>query len=94
MLGCHPCTMSFDRLIICRIRPPTCEPQDLTCLVHPSLTPVWCFAANSTGMVGYDFGAQSAFVSVGADTDVSGKEVQARWEMLCMRPAHLPHMQG
>jgi hypothetical protein len=29
-------------------------------------------------MVGYDFGAQSAFVSVGADTDVSGKEVQAR----------------
>ena len=39
---------------------------------------VWCPAANSTGMVGYDFGAQSAFVSVGADTDVSGKEVQAR----------------
>ena len=38
----------------------------------------WCCAANSTGMVGYDFGAQSAFVSVGADTDVSGKEVQAR----------------
>ncbi len=37
-----------------------------------------CAAANSTGMVGYDFGAQSAFVSVGADTDVSGKEVQAR----------------
>ena len=35
-------------------------------------------AANSTGMVGYDFGAQSAFVSVGADTELSGKEVQAR----------------
>ncbi|CAK0787514.1 hypothetical protein CVIRNUC_010734 [Coccomyxa viridis] len=33
--------------------------------------------ANSTGMVGYDFGAQSAFVSVGADTELSGKEVQA-----------------
>ncbi len=43
------------------------------------LTLVCCDAANSTGMVGYDFGAQSAFVSVGADTDVSAKEVQARY---------------
>jgi len=33
--------------------------------------------ARTTGLVGYDFGAQSAFASVGADTDVAGKEVQA-----------------
>lgn len=41
-------------------------------------------------MVGYDFGAQSAFVSVGADTDVSGKEVQARYSsatpLSCAQP--------
>ena len=42
--------------------------------------------ANSTGMVGYDFGAQSAFVSVGADTEVSGKEVQARCAASRMSP--------
>lgn len=38
-----------------------------------------CPAANTTGLLGYDFGAQSAFASVGAETDVAGKDVQARW---------------
>lgn len=33
--------------------------------------------SNTTGLIGYDFGAQSAFASVGGETDVAGKDVQA-----------------
>lgn len=74
----HSVSANIIESVFLPIKAAICDLDRHECLLDSQL--IWCLllAANTTGLVGYDFGAQSAFASVGAETDVAGKDVQAR----------------